>query len=116
MRSTFSASFQLRKNRISKDGLTAIDLVITVNKERVKFNTGKKIDPNKWDQVRQKVKGNNPESKTINEYLSSVKVRLLQCETDLINNGFIITSELLRDAYLNNVEKLKDRTLFDVFK
>ena len=40
----------------------------------------------------------------------------MQCETDLINNGFIITSELLRDAYLNNVEKLKERTLFDVFK
>ena len=109
MRSTFSAIFLLRKNRVSKDGLTPIDLAITVNKERVKINTGKKIDSNKRDQVRQKVKGNNPESKTINEYLSSVKVRLLQCETDLINNGFIIISELLRDAYLNNVEKLKEQ-------
>ena len=42
MRSTFSASFQLRKNRVSMDGFTAVDLVITVNKERVKINTGKK--------------------------------------------------------------------------
>ena len=40
----------------------------------------------------------------------------MQCETDLINKGFIITSELLRDAYLNNVEQLKERTLFDVIK
>lgn len=57
MRSTFSAAFQLRKNRVSKDGLLAIDLVITVNAVRVKVNTGKKILSTKWDQARQKVKG-----------------------------------------------------------
>ena len=116
MRSTFNANFLLRKNRISKDGLTTIDLVITVNTERVRINLGKKIDPLKWDDIRKRIKGNSEDSKAINEYLLSVKTKLIQCETDLLNNGFIITAELLRDAYLNNVERLKKRTLIDVFK
>ena len=115
MRSTFSAIFLLRKNRVSKDGLAPVDLAITVNKERVKINTGKKIDPTKWDQVRQKVKGNSDEAKLLNECFSGIKNKLLQCEIDLTNHGFIITSELLRDAYLNNIESLKEKSFFDVF-
>ena len=115
MRSTFSAIFLLRKNRVSKDGLAPVDLAITVNKERVKINTGKKIDPTKWDQVRQKVKGNSDEAKLLNECFAGIKNKLLQCEIDLTNHGFIITSELLRDAYLNNIESLKEKSFFDVF-
>ena len=115
MRSTFSAIFLLRKNRVSKDGLAPVDLAITVNKVRVKINTGKKIDPTKWDQVRQKVKGNSDEAKLLNECFAGIKNKLLQCEIDLTNHGFIITSELLRDTYLNNIESLKEKSFFDVF-
>lgn len=115
MRTTFSAIFLLRKNRVSKDGLAPIDLVITVNKSRVRINTGKKIDPTKWNQTTQKVKGSSDEAKLLNEYFTGVKHKLLQCETNLINRGFVVTAELLRDAYLNNIESLKEKSLFDVF-
>ena len=63
MRSTYRVNFQLRKNKISKDGLAPIDFIISVNSERTRINTGKKIDPTKWDQVKQKVKGNTEESR-----------------------------------------------------
>lgn len=115
MRSTYSVNFQLRKNRISKDGLAPIDFIISVNSERTRINTGKKIDPTKWDQVKQKVKGNTEESRLLNDCFKGIKNRLLQCEIDLTNHGYLITAELLRDAYLNNIDALKEKTFLDVF-
>lgn len=115
MRSTFNVSFQVRKNRVSKDGLSPIDVVITVNTERSTMTTGKKIKPDSWDLARQRVKSKTEEARLINEYLQSIKNKLLECEADLLNHGYLVTASLLRDAYLNNVEVLKDKTLLEVF-
>ena len=43
MKSTFSVSFQMRKNRVSKDGFAPIDVIITINTGRSSITTGKKI-------------------------------------------------------------------------
>lgn len=57
MRSTFSSNFQVRKNRVSKDDLYPIDVIITVNTERSRFTTDKKVKAENWDLAKQRVKG-----------------------------------------------------------
>ncbi|MGL5683995.1 MAG: Arm DNA-binding domain-containing protein [Marinifilaceae bacterium] len=115
MRSTFSVSYALRKNRVSKDGQSTIDLSICINNNRVRLTTGKKVSPANWDAIKQRVRGNSEQALLLNEYLESIKYKLLQCEIDLVNHGFNVTPELLKDAYLNNVEMLKEKSLMDVF-
>ena len=61
-------------------------------------------------------KGNDAEAISINSYLKSIKVKLYEKEIELINRGFVVTAELLKDAYLDRVDSIKEKTLLDVFK
>ncbi len=45
----------------------------------------------------------------------AIKAKLYQKEAELLDRGFIITAELLRDAYFDKVESLKEKSLFEVF-
>ena len=105
----------MRKNRVTNDGFAPIDVIITINTGRSSITTGKKIKLESWDQSKQRVKGKGEEAKLLNEYLTSVKNKLLECEINLINHGYIVTASLLRDAYLNNVDSLKDKTFLEIF-
>ena len=105
----------MRRSRATSDGLAPVDVTITVNTERAKFNTGKKIKLESWDQSKQLVKGKSEEAKLLNEYLTSIKNKLLECEINLINHGYIVTASLLRDAFQNNIDALKDKTFLEVF-
>ena len=116
VRSSFSIKFSIRESKISKDGTTAIEATITVNGVRCYFSTGKRVNIQSWDKRKQQVKGSNEEAKAINSYLKSVKTTIYQKESDLLERGFVITAELLQDAYFNKVEVLKERTFFEVFK
>lgn len=115
VRSSFSVLFFVRESKVNKEGKSSIEVTITVNHERCNFSTGKKVIPEKWDKVRQQVKGKDEEALSLNNYLKSVKAKLYQKEAELLDKGFIITANLLRDAYFNNVESIKERSLFDVF-
>lgn len=115
VRSSFSILFFIRDSRVRKDGTTSIEVVLTVNGERCAFSTGKRVSLYKWDKAKQQVKGKDEETKSLNNYLKAIKAKLYQKEADLLDRGFIITAELLRDAYLDRVEALKEKSLFEVF-
>lgn len=74
------------------------------------------VAPTNWDSVRQRVKGNNETSRLINEYLDKVKESLYRKELELLENGYILTAEVLRDAYLGKVDRLQKKTLFSVYE
>lgn len=48
-------------------------------------------------------------------YHKAIKVNLYQKEAKLLERGFIISAELLRDTYFNKIESLKEKSLFEVF-
>ena len=72
--------------------------------------------PANWDNVRQRVKGNNETSKLLNEYLEKVKEKLDKTELALLDRGYILTAEVIRDAYLGKVDRLQKKTLFSVYE
>lgn len=114
-RSSFSILFSTRESKVRKNGNVPIEITITVNGERCSFSTGKQIAIEKWDKNKQQVKGKDGEAQSLNSYLKAIKVNLYQKEAELLERGFIITAELLRDAYFNKVESLKEKSLFEVF-
>lgn len=114
-RSSFSILFSIRESKVRKNGNAPIEITITVNGERCSFSTGKQITIERWDKNKQLVKGKDEEAKSLNIYLKAIKVKLYQKEAELLEKGFIITSDLLRDAYFDKVESLKEKSLFEVF-
>ena len=113
-RSSFSVLFATRKSKTRKNGVAPIEVTITVNGERTYFSTGKLVNVEMWDKVKQQVKGRDEESKSLNQSLQSVKNRLYEKEAELMERGFVVTAELLRDAYFDKVESLKEKTLLSV--
>lgn len=116
VRSSFAILFFIRESRVRKDGTASIEIVLTVNGERCAFSTDKRVKSCNWDKTKQQVKGKDEEAQSLNNYLKAIKARLYQKEAELLDRGFIITAELLRDAYFDKVESLKEKSLFEVFE
>ena len=116
VRSSFAILFFIRDSIVRKDGTTSIEVVLTVNGERCAFSTGKKVKSCNWDKNKQQVKGKDEEAQSLNNYLKAIKAKLYQKEAELLERGFIITADLLRDAYFDKVESIKERSLFEVFE
>ena len=116
VRSSFAILFFIRDSRVRKDGTASIEVVLTVNGERCAFSTGKKVKSCNWDKTKQQVKGKDKEAQSLNNYLKAIRAKLYQKEAELLDRGFVITAELLRDAYFDKVESLKEKSLFEVFE
>ena len=115
-RSSFSILFSIRESKARKNGNTPIEITITINGERCSFSTGKQIKVTSWDKNRQLVKGKDEEATSLNNYLKSVRAKLYEKEAELLDRGFIITAQLLYDAYFDKVECLKERSLLSVLE
>ena len=115
-RSSFSILFSIRESKARKYGNTPIEVTITINGERCSFSTGKQIKVTSWDKNRQLVKGKDEEATSLNNYLKSVRAKLYEKEAELLDRGFIITAQLLYDAYFDKVECLKERSLLSVLE
>ena len=109
-----TVSFAL-KHRTDKTGKSPIIMLITSNGERVEFQTGKKIDPKNWDTKKQQSKGKTTEANLLNGYLNQLRNKVYLKEIELMQRGFLITARLLRDAIIDKVEVLNEKTLFQVF-
>ena len=116
VRSSFAILFFIRDSRVRKDGTASIEVVLTVNGERCAFSTGKKVKSCNWDKTKQQVKGKDKEAQSLNNYLKAIRAKLYQKEAELLDRGFVITAELLRDAYFDKVESLKEKSLFEDFE
>lgn len=115
-RSSFAILFFIRESRVRKDGTTSIEVVITINGERCSFSTGKKVKVTSWDKNKQLVKGKDEEVASLNNYLKAVKAKLYEKEAELLDRGFVITAQLLYDAYFDKVECLKEKSLLNVLE
>ena len=115
-RSSFSVLFAIRESKARKNGNVPIETTITVNGERTSFSTGKLVQIDKWDKAKQQVKGKDDEARSLNLFLQAVKNKLYEKETELMERGFVVTAELLRDAYFDKVEALKEKTLLSVLR
>ncbi|MGY6648048.1 site-specific integrase [Wenyingzhuangia sp. IMCC45574] len=104
-RATFTILFFIKKTKTLKDGTAPIYLRVTVNGKRSEVAIKRSVQPNIWDTARNKVKGNSKESKTLNEYLNSVRGQIQNCQQALQEQGKTITAKALTNAFLGKGEK-----------
>ncbi|EKU88930.1 site-specific integrase [Bacteroides oleiciplenus] len=115
-RSSFAILFFIRESKVRKDGNAPIEVSITINGERCFFSTGKKVKAIAWDKNRQLVKGKDEETTSLNNYLKSVRAKMYEKEAELLDKGFVITAQLLYDAYFDKVECLQEKSLLNVLE
>ena len=114
IRSSFSILFSIRESKVRKNGNAPIEVTITLNGERSYFSTGKTVPFEKWDKTRQQVRGKDDETKGLNNFIKAVRAKLYEKEVELMDKGFVVTAELLRDAYFDKIDALKEKTLLQV--
>lgn len=115
-RSSFSILFSIRESKARKNGNTPIEVTITINGERRSFSTGKQVKVTSWDKNKQLVKGKDEEAASLNNYLKAIKTKLYEKEAELLDRGFVITAQLLYDAYFDKVECLKEKSLLNILE
>jgi len=97
-----------------KDGKSPIQVCVACNLERIYYFVGKSAFPSEWDDVRQCVKGRSDEVVVLNDYLVCLRNRIYEKEVELMELGYTITPQLLKDAVCDRVEALKEKTLLEV--
>ncbi|WP_044095462.1 site-specific integrase [Bacteroides sp. HPS0048] len=108
--------FSLRESKQNKKGLSPIEVSISTNGERIYFSTGKQVQATDWNKEKQSVKGKSEESQLINGYLTQLRNKIYQKEIELTQRGYLITAELLKDAVLDKVEILNEKTLLEILE
>ncbi|MCS2457734.1 site-specific integrase [Bacteroides ovatus] len=106
--------FSLRESKQNKKGLSPIEVSITTNGKRIYFSTGKHVPAAGWNKEKQAVKGKSEEAQLINGYLIQLRNKIYQKEIELLQKGYLITAELLKEAITDKVEALNEKTLLDV--
>lgn len=106
--------FSLRASKKNKKGLSPIEASISYNGERIYFSTGKCIKESEWNKQKQMVKGNTQEATLINNYLIELRNKIYEKEVELMKKGYMVTVHLLKDAVLNKIEPLNDKSLMQV--
>jgi hypothetical protein len=107
-------SFQLKKSKADETGKAPIYARITIKDVRTEFSVKRTADPEKWISNVGLVKGTNEESKSINTFLATVRLKLNEHYRTLLEANKPITAETVQNAYLGITEKGK--TIVEVFE
>ena len=114
-RHTFSINFWISPSRVNKSGVTSINVTITLNGSRTTFSSNKQVSPQDWDAGKQKVRGSNDTAKSINESLRQIRNRIYDKESELLDRGYVLTADLLKDAYLDKIDAIQNKTLCQLY-
>ena len=108
--------FSLRESKQNKKGLSPIEVSISTNGKRIYFSTGKYARSTDWNKEKQLVKGKSEEALLVNSYLTQLRNKIYQKEIELLQMGYLITAELLKEAVADKVEALNEKSLLEVFE
>lgn len=104
-----------RAAKANAAGLHPIYVRVTIQGKRTEFSTKKFITPTKWDQKTMKMKGNNEEARSINNYLESIKNKLTQTQVILEYQSTALTLDSFMNAYQGKSGK-RERKLIPIFQ
>src|SRR4030095_1948925 len=100
---TFSVQFVIRTKK-SNPREAIIYARINVNKKRLEISLKKSIDPALWDNAAECIKGNKPEAKQLNKYISDGRFKLMDCYHQLQMQNKIITADAIKSLFLGETK------------
>lgn len=110
---TYSLLFYAKKSKSNPQN-SAIYVRITVKGQRTEISTGQTIVTSSWNSGAGRLSGNGGQAKTINAFLDNIRLKILQCNNELLAANREITATTLKNRYLGKDEKMI--TLMEVFK
>ncbi|MCC7438021.1 MAG: phage integrase SAM-like domain-containing protein [Armatimonadetes bacterium] len=88
--------FQLDKPTAERT-VIIVSVRIGVDSERIRLSSGESIEPNKWDQKKQRAKKGYRFEKSVNDRLLFIETAIKDEYARLVNNGIAPTKSLLRE-------------------
>ncbi len=114
MQTKISTLFYIKRTKANNLGQVPIYLRVTVDGDRFEMSSTKFVEPNKWSNDSNKVKGNSEEARLINSYLENLKIKIFVAEKVLIASDVIINLISLKNEILGIREK--KRMLIPIFE
>lgn len=114
MRQTFNVLFFIRKTRALKSGENPIMLRISIAGQLAEMQLKRVVNPNLWNQNKERCTGKDAASLEINRYLESVKLRLFEIHRKMEEEGKLINPMEIKRKFLGLDEDHK--MLFQVFQ
>ncbi|MBE9584223.1 site-specific integrase [Mucilaginibacter sp. JRF] len=99
MKKTFKILFYLKKSRTSKQGKLPIYVRLTVEGQRVEWNTQRFCFEEQWNNKAGRLNGSNKESRAINNWLEQVNAKLFESQRDLLAEGKDVTAASIKRVY-----------------
>ncbi len=114
MKQTFNILFFIRKTRLKKSGDTPIMLRITIEGKLVETQLKRDVNPDLWNQNKERCTGKDSISLEINRYLESVKLRVLGIHRKMEEEEKYISSIKIKRKFLGLDEE--HMMFFQVFQ
>jgi site-specific recombinase XerD len=114
-RKTFSISFFIKRTKLLKNHQAPIFLRITVDGERAELSIKRSINPKDWDENKESA---NPDSffgDELNQYLNQIRYLIYQHQKDLIDKNKSVTSQNLKNAYLN-IDETQSKSILQIYQ
>jgi len=110
---TFSVSFFLRSDKPDAEKKLPIFMRITANGERANLSIQRRIEPDRWNNAG-KVLGTRQDAKEINSYIDTLRNKIFNIRSELINQSEVPTAEKIKMQFLGHGKSQK--TVLEVFK
>ncbi len=110
-----SYTFWIWKSRKDKNGFSPLSMRIYVGDEKTELSTGIKVNPINWDSKAQKVLPKQPEYKTLNAKIESLKTDYNEVLRDLLQARIPFNPESLKRRMSGENEQI-NRTVMEVTK
>jgi hypothetical protein len=99
-RTTFSVLFFIRRTRLNKHGEAPVEMRLTINGMRIDHALKRSVPPDLWNPDKGRAMPRTRESRELNAYLDTVKLRLLQLQREMEIDGIPVAAKSLLDKYL----------------
>lgn len=107
--------FFVKRSRVTKNGEVAIQLKVTVNKEKIEVSINQTINPDLWNSSTEKATGKDRKSLEINSRLNSIRFRLMEIYREMEINGEDISARKIVNKY-KGIETEPRITLLSIFQ
>ncbi|PXV57117.1 integrase-like protein [Dysgonomonas alginatilytica] len=113
-RNTFHVLFFVKRSRVAKNGESPVFMRITVNGQRIETVVTLSVEPDKWNNLAEKVIGKDRKSQEINSRLDTIRLRIMEIYRELEFDGAEINPRIILNHYQGREDESR-KTLLSVF-
>ena len=115
MSQNFKTIFMLRNATDLRPGALPLYVRITIDGKRTEWSIQRKCEPDKWNQVAQKMIGTKQEAVQLNQYLDVLRTNIFEIHKEYILKNIPLTPEIVKQKLLHK-ERENQHSLLEVYQ